>query len=104
MPTITATGADGATQTITAEEGGSLMEALRDSGVAGILALCGGCCACATCHVHIEGGAAGELSPMSEDEDALLDDATDRTPASRLSCQIAFDASVDGLALTVPPA
>lgn len=104
MPTITATGADGVTQAITAEEGGSVMEALRDAGVAGILALCGGCCACATCHVHVEGGAAGQLTPMSDDEDALLDDATDRTTTSRLSCQIALDASVDGLVVTVPAA
>lgn len=32
----------------------SVMEAIRDSGIDEIAAICGGCCSCATCHVHVD--------------------------------------------------
>lgn len=44
----------GEKRTIDAVDGVSVMEALRDGGVDEILALCGGCCSCATCHIHVE--------------------------------------------------
>ena len=43
---------DGKTHEIEANEGLSFMEILRDAGL-DIEAACGGCCACATCHVYI---------------------------------------------------
>lgn len=30
------------------------METIRDAGVDELLALCGGCCSCATCHVYVD--------------------------------------------------
>ena len=36
------------------EEGLSVMEIIRDGGIDELLALCGGCCSCATCHVHVD--------------------------------------------------
>ena len=44
------------------------MEAIRDNGVDELLALCGGCCSCATCHVIVDAGWADGLPPMSADE------------------------------------
>ena len=38
---------------IAAENGLTLMEIIRDAGL-DIEAACGGCCACATCHVYID--------------------------------------------------
>ncbi len=32
----------------------SVMEHIRDAGVDELLALCGGCCSCATCHVYVD--------------------------------------------------
>jgi 2Fe-2S ferredoxin len=48
--------------------------------------VCGGNCACTTCHVLVKEGMAN-LSAMSDDEADRLDTAWDLTPASRLACQ-----------------
>ncbi len=42
--------ASGASHVVEAPKGESLMSALLNAGVDGILADCGGGCACATCH------------------------------------------------------
>jgi 2Fe-2S ferredoxin len=44
---------DGARREIDAPVGVTLMELARQHGVAGIVAQCGGACACATCHVSV---------------------------------------------------
>jgi 2Fe-2S ferredoxin len=36
------------------QPGLTLMEVIRDCGMDELLALCGGCCSCATCHVHVD--------------------------------------------------
>ena len=88
---------------IAAEPGLSLMEIIRDAGFDELLALCGGCCSCATCHVYVDSAFADRLPPMSEDENDLLDSSEHRTPASRLSCQIPFSEALDGLAVRIAP-
>ena len=47
---------------------------------------CGGVCACSTCHVYVEEGAA-LLSEADEDEEDILDKAFDVRMNSRLGCQ-----------------
>jgi len=84
-------------------EGLSLMEAIRDAGLDELLALCGGCCSCATCHVHVDPAFMDLLSPMSEDEDALLDTSDSRSAQSRLSCQIALSPALAGLIVRIAP-
>lgn len=79
------------------------MEALRDAGFEEILALCGGNCSCATCHVYVDPAAFAALPTMSADEDDLLDSSDHRLPHSRLSCQIKITEAVDQLAITLPP-
>jgi 2Fe-2S ferredoxin len=68
-----------------------------------LLALCGGCCSCATCHVHVGEEWLGRLLPMGADEDDLLDSSSYRGPDSRLSCQIEFGEALDGLTVTIAP-
>jgi 2Fe-2S ferredoxin len=97
MPEIIVTLRDGSERRITAETGIPLMEAIRDAGIDELLALCGGCCSCATCHVHVDPAFADQLAPMSGDENDLLDSAEDRSESSRLSCQIEVCARLDGL-------
>ena len=93
---------EGAESEVEATDGMSVMEALRDNGFDELLALCGGCCSCATCHVYEDAGAEG-LPAMTEDESDLLDSSDHRTAASRLSCQLMVKAGMDGLRVTIAP-
>jgi ferredoxin, 2Fe-2S len=81
----------------------SLMEAIRDGGVDDLAAICGGCCACATCHVYVDAEYAGRLLPPSADENDLLDGSDHRLPTSRLSCQVRLGPALDGLTATIAP-
>jgi 2Fe-2S ferredoxin len=81
----------------------SVMEVLRRESIDELLALCGGCCSCATCHVYVEPGHEAGLPKMSDDEDSLLDGSDHRRPNSRLSCQIPFTPQLDGLTVTIAP-
>lgn len=89
--------------TIEGEYGLSVMELTRDNGFDELLALCGGCCSCATCHVYVDPAFAALLPQMSADENDLLDSSDHRTEQSRLSCQIVFTEGLDGLTVTIAP-
>ena len=101
MPKLIVTLRDGEEREIEGDAGLSVMEVIRDAGIDEVLALCGGCCSCATCHVHVDPEFAAKLPPMSEDENDLLDSSSDRSETSRLSCQIPFSAELDGLKVRV---
>ncbi|MPT48672.1 MAG: 2Fe-2S iron-sulfur cluster binding domain-containing protein [Sphingobium sp.] len=94
---------DGETQTIEAQSGYSVMEILRDNGIDELLALCGGCCSCATCHIIVDEEHKDALPPMSEDENDLLDSSDHRTPLSRLGCQVPFTEDMDGMTVIIAP-
>lgn len=94
---------DGSERTIEGDDALSVMENIRDAGFDELLALCGGCCSCATCHVIVDPAFADVLPPMSEDEDDLLDSSAHRGPMSRLSCQLPFSEALDGLRVTIAP-
>lgn len=101
MPKLIVVTREGEEREIAGEAGLSVMEVIRDAGIDEVLALCGGCCSCATCHVHVDPAFAARLPAMSEDENDLLDSSADRDERSRLSCQINFDESLDGLRVWV---
>lgn len=101
MPTINVVTRDGTVTAVEAQEGLSLMEVIRDSGFDELLALCGGCNSCATCHVHIDDASLPKLPSMSDDENDLLDSSEHRNANSRLSCQIPITADMDGLVATI---
>lgn len=103
MAHLTIVGRDGSEKTILGKAGWSVMENIRDSGFDELLALCGGCCSCATCHVHVDGEWLGALPPMGPDEDDLLDTSSHRVANSRLSCQIEYDEALDGLRVRIAP-
>lgn len=88
---------------IEASAGVSVMEAIRDNGFDELLALCGGCCSCATCHVYVDPAFADKVTPLSEDENDLLDSTDHRTDYSRLSCQLELSDALDGLKVTIAP-
>nr|BAX09274.1 ferredoxin [Novosphingobium sp. SB32149] len=103
MATITVISRAGDRCEIEAAPGVSVMEALRDSGIDELLALCGGCCSCATCHVRVGADFIDRLPAMSDDEDDLLDSSEHRTPESRLSCQIVISDDLAGLVVEIAP-
>ncbi|HSV70710.1 MAG TPA: 2Fe-2S iron-sulfur cluster-binding protein [Methylibium sp.] len=94
---------DGRRLAVAAEAPRTLMDLLRAGGVEEILALCGGTCSCATCHVIVDPADAERLDPPGDNEDALLDGSEHRTPTSRLSCQIVYRDALDGLRVKIAP-
>jgi 2Fe-2S ferredoxin len=102
MPRITFIEPDGTRREIEAPLGTTVMEAAMQNQVAGILALCGGACACATCHVYVGAAWLTKAGPVEEMEEGMLDGAWQRRGNSRLSCQIHVSAELAGLELTVP--
>jgi len=101
MPKIIYVQRSGERQEVDVPVGHSLMEGAIDNTVSGIVAECGGACACATCHAYIAPEWLGKLPPLDDMEDAMLDAAADRRENSRLTCQIDVTEELDGLLLEV---
>ncbi|HEX3397332.1 MAG TPA: 2Fe-2S iron-sulfur cluster-binding protein [Steroidobacteraceae bacterium] len=102
MPRITFIEPDGFRREINAPIGITLMEAAKQNGVQGILALCGGACACGTCHVYVDPAWLRKLGAREEMEEGMLECAWEPRENSRLSCQIHITADLEGLVVTVP--
>ena len=100
MTKIVVTDRQGKVIELTAELGMSLMEIIRDAGM-DIEAACGGCCACATCHIYVENEWVPKLIKADEDEESMLDQAFDVRNTSRLSCQISLSDELDGIELEI---
>jgi 2Fe-2S ferredoxin len=101
MPHIFVTTPKNVTHELEIDNGTTAMVTIRDAGLEGLLALCGGVCSCATCHVYVDPACASMLDEMSADEDELLDGSIRRKENSRLSCQILLTDALDGLRLTI---
>jgi len=93
---------DGRVHQLKAEVGSTIMEIIRDAGL-DIEAACGGCCACATCHVYITNDKINKLKLIDDDEESMLDQAFDVEKISRLACQIEFTDEMNGMELTLAP-
>lgn len=103
MASITYRLADGASRTVEAGNGMSVMDAARRADIPGIEAECGGACSCATCHVVVDPAWFERVGQPDEMEGDLLEGSmAGRSPTSRLSCQITITPDLDGLIVTVP--
>ena len=102
MPKLIITDRSGKKSEIEFDSNFTLMEILRDNGY-DIEASCGGCCACATCHVYIDEKWINKLKNMDDDEESMLDQAFDIKNNSRLSCQIDLSEELDGLEIEIAP-
>ena len=89
---------EGNEHSLDAVEGWRVMEILREHGMP-VEGLCGGACACATCHVIVAPDWADRVHPANDDEEAMLDTVASLQPTSRLSCQIIYQDALDGLEL-----
>ena len=93
---------EGNSHKLRADAGSTIMEIIRDAGLE-IEAACGGCCACATCHVYVSEMWLKRLKTMKEEENSMLDQAFYVNNSSRLSCQLEFDEKIDGIELVLAP-
>ncbi|HEY0114662.1 MAG TPA: 2Fe-2S iron-sulfur cluster-binding protein [Allosphingosinicella sp.] len=103
MPRLNIITRAGEPHEVNARAGWSVMENIREHGFDELLALCGGCLSCATCHVHVDPDWARRLKPIRADEDDLLSTSEHRVETSRLSCQILFTPELDGLTVRIAP-
>jgi 2Fe-2S ferredoxin len=103
MPQLIVRTREGQVVHMDGEAGLSVMEIIRNAGVDELLALCGGCCSCATCHVQVDEEFAGRFAPLSQDESDLLNGSDHRIATSRLACQLVLSDSLDGLRVTIAP-
>ena len=78
MPKIIYQTHDGSRHEVEVENGYSVMEGAINNNIEGIVAECGGACACATCHGYIDETWVGKLTPMDDMEDSMLDAAFER--------------------------
>ncbi len=105
MPIIKVIQKDGSEKEITAENGWSIMEVLRDEGYKEIEGVCGGATACATCHVYIHPDwrykIAAQDNHITEEEEDTLDQAFDINDHSRLGCQIRMSDDLDGIIVAI---
>ena len=100
MGSIKVTDLEDQTHEITATEGLSLMENIYDAGIP-IKAACFGCCSCSTCHVYVDERWLDKTGEPSEDEADILDMVIDLNENSRLSCQIKYNETLDGVHVTL---
>ncbi len=92
----------GSVQELSADIGLTLMEIIRDAGM-DIEAACGGCCACATCHLYVDKDWFSKLPAREDDEESMLDQAFNLKVNSRLGCQIEFNDGLDGIKVELAP-
>ncbi len=102
MPAVTIILREGDAVSVDAEIGSSVMETIRNAGIDEVVALCGGSCSCATCHVFVEANQ-GALPEMAADEADMLECSLYRQPNSRLSCQLPVTAEMAGLVVRIAP-
>jgi 2Fe-2S ferredoxin len=76
------------------------MEIVRDGDLP-MRAECGGCLACATCHVYVDPDWMDRVGPQNQDERDTLDGGFEVQDNSRLSCQIVFTPELEGLKITL---
>jgi 2Fe-2S ferredoxin len=101
MPRIIFITPDGEKHEVVAESGYSVMEAAINNNIEGIVAECGGACACATCHSYVDDAWIDRMPEMDDMEDSMLDAAYDRRDNSRLTCQLEIQDDWDGLVVHV---
>jgi len=104
MATISLRTRDGELHHFVGRIGMSMMENIRNAGFDELLAMCGGCLSCATCHVYVESVPPGaQLPSPTIDESELLEGSDYKQDNSRLSCQLPFDQSLDGIVVGIAP-
>jgi len=82
--------------------GNSVMEGALNNMIDGVVAECGGCCVCCTCHCMIDPEWSKIVGDANDEENELLEMLDVREPTSRLSCQVQVSAEMDGMVVRLP--
>jgi 2Fe-2S ferredoxin len=103
MPNATFISSNGERRTVAIQTGWSMMEGARAANIDGIVAECGGACACATCHVKVDAKWLEKLPPVDGAEQEMLTCTAEPAGSnSRLSCQIMMSDNLDGIEFYLP--
>ncbi|MBH5323058.1 2Fe-2S iron-sulfur cluster-binding protein [Aurantiacibacter sediminis] len=92
---------DGDKVEASASAGDRLLEVGQAAGMP-LEGTCEGQMACSTCHVIVTREWFGKLPEAVEEEEDMLDLASDVQATSRLSCQIVLTDDLDGLTVQIP--
>ena len=94
---------DGTKHSVDVDIGTSIMEGAVSNSIPGIDADCGGGGACATCMVFVDVDWKEKITPISDEEESMLDFHEYKEENSRLGCQISVTEEFDGLKVRMPP-
>jgi 2Fe-2S ferredoxin len=102
MVKITYVEHDGTEHRMEVPVGLTVMRGARDNDVPGILADCGGACACGTCRVFVTEAYRAIVGEPHAIEEAVLEIDDSARPGKRLACQIPVTEALDGLIVHMP--
>lgn len=102
MGKITFVYSTGERNEVEATIGESVMRIALNAGIEGLVAECGGCLSCATCHCYVEGDWSSKVPQPSDEEQVMVECAIDVRDNSRLSCQLVYTDEMDGLEIGIP--
>lgn len=106
-PKITFLLKDGTSKKVPAPVGHTIMEIAKNNDIEEMEALCGGCRACATCHILLPKKEYDLLeddtiTKKTEEEDCMLDLAFNVGSTSRLGCQVFMTKEMHEIQITMP--
>ena len=102
MVKITYVEHDGTEHPVEVPLGLTVMRGARDNDIPGILADCGGACACGTCRVFVAEAFRAAVGGPNAIEEAVLEIDDSQRPGKRLACQIEVTEALDGLIVHMP--
>ena len=86
------------------EEGATIRDIIEDELSLDNYGICGGCCACGTCHVYVNPSDFDKLKAKEDEEiDTLESLAVEPNQYSRLGCQVEFKKDYDNITVTIAP-
>ena len=86
------------------EEGTTIRDAIDDALLSDNYGVCGGNCACGTCHVYVKPSDFEKLKAKEGEEINTLESlALEPTQYSRLGCQVEFKKEYENMTVTIAP-
>ena len=86
------------------EEGTTIRDIIEDEFSLDNYGICGGCCACGTCHVYVNPSDFDKLKAKENEEIETLESlALEPNHYSRLGCQVEFKEEYDNITVTIAP-
>ena len=86
------------------EEGMTLRDVIENEVSLDNYGICGGCCACGTCHVYVNPSDFDKLKAKENEEIETLESlALEPNHYSRLGCQVEFKKEYDNITVTIAP-